>query len=216
VELVAEVARTDVGDDLSERAEKMTTSTQAAAVAAPGETRAPHRPNRVPLNSEAYARVAEFLYEEALLLDDLRLVDWTGLLTEDLIYTAPLRQTRHFSEHQLSIVRSVKHFDETYNSIMSRVGRLTESGSAWAEDPPSRTRRLVTNILVDATDNPDEFDVTSYVLLARSRFEESDMGILSMVRYDRLRMTGGRLKLARREIIIDQSVLGMPNLAVFL
>jgi 3-phenylpropionate/cinnamic acid dioxygenase small subunit len=199
----------------------MTPSNQAAAAAAvnvaePAQARAPNRPNRLALNSDAYGLVAEFLYEEALLLDDLRLVEWTQLLTEDLVYTAPMRQTRHFAEHHLSIVRSVKHFDETYNSIASRVGRLTQTGSAWAEDPPSRTRRLVTNILVDATDNPDEFEATSYVLLARSRFEESEMGILSMVRYDRVRLVEGRMKLAKREIIIDQSVLGMPNLAVFL
>jgi hypothetical protein len=54
------------------------------------------------------------------------------------------------------------------------------------------------------------------VLLTRSRFEESELMILSMVRHDRLRRVGDRLKLARREIIVDQSVLGMPNLAVFL
>jgi 3-phenylpropionate/cinnamic acid dioxygenase small subunit len=170
----------------------------------------------VPLGSAAYNQVAEFLYEEARLLDDLKFVEWTECLAEDLAYTAPLRQTRHYSEQQLSIIRTVKHFDETYASIKSRVGRLTETNSAWAEDPPSRTRRLVTNILVDATDDPDEFEATSYVLLARNRFEQTDMMVLSMVRYDRLRKVGDRMKLAKREIIIDQSVLGMPNLAVFL
>jgi 3-phenylpropionate/cinnamic acid dioxygenase small subunit len=174
------------------------------------------RPNRIPLGSDAYNAVAEFLYEEALLLDELRLVDWTECLAEDLIYTAPMRQSRHFADQQKSVIRTVKHFDETHASILSRVGRLTQTSVAWAEDPPSRTRRLVTNILVDATDAPDEFDATSYVLLARSRFEETDMMVLSMVRHDRVRKVGDRMKLAKREIIVDQSVLGMPNLAIFL
>lgn len=195
----------------------METVQQSAPVAAPQvEPRAPFRPHRLPVGSDAYNRVAEFLYEEALLLDDLRLAEWTEGLAEDLVYTAPLRQTRHFSEQHLTVIRSVKHFDETYDSIMGRVGRLTKTNSAWAEDPPSRTRRLVTNILVDATDNPNEFDATSYVLLTRNRFEESEMMVLSLVRYDRIRLVDGRLKLAKREIIVDQSVLGMPNLAIFL
>jgi 3-phenylpropionate/cinnamic acid dioxygenase small subunit len=193
----------------------MSTPQHAAAPETPA-AKAVFRPNRIALGSQAYNAVAEFLYEEALLLDELRLVDWTDCLAEDLIYTAPLRQTRHFSDQQKSIVRTVKHFDETHASILSRVGRLTQTSVAWAEDPPSRTRRLVTNILVDATDKPDEFDATSYVLLARSRFEDTDMMVLSMVRYDRVRLVEGRMKLTKREIIIDQSVLGMPNFAIFL
>jgi 3-phenylpropionate/cinnamic acid dioxygenase small subunit len=193
----------------------METPQMSVADTAAPEARAPSRPNRVPVGAPAYNAVAEFLYEEALQLDDLRMEDWVEGLAEDLVYTAPMRQTRHFSDQARSIVRSVKHFDETYTSIQGRINRLN-SNTAWAEDPPSRTRRLVTNILVDATEDPNEFDVTSYVLLTRSRYENSEMQVLSMVRYDRVRKVGDRLKLARREIIIDQSVLGMPNLAVFL
>jgi hypothetical protein len=41
--------------------------------------------------------------------------------------------------------------------------------------------------------------------------------MLSCVRHDLVRRSGaGAFKLARREIIVDQSVLGMANLAVFL
>jgi 3-phenylpropionate/cinnamic acid dioxygenase small subunit len=193
----------------------MSTS-QSAVVPAEMNAGAAFRPARAPLGSSAYNTIAEFLYEEALLLDELRLVEWTQRLAEDLVYTAPLRQSRLFSEQQASIIRTVKHFDETYESLISRVGRLTQTSVAWAEDPPSRTRRLVTNILVDTTENPNEFDATSYVLLARSRFEQTDMMVLSMVRHDRIRKVGEHMKLARREIILDQSVLGMPNLAIFL
>ena len=108
------------------------------------------------------------------------------------------------------------HFDETYASIRGRVGRITDTRSAWAEDPPSRTRRLVTNILVDSTDDPDEFEVKSYLLCSRSRFEETNLLFLSCVRHDLLRRYDDGIKLARREIIVDQTVLGFPNLAIFL
>ncbi|MBJ7483307.1 3-phenylpropionate/cinnamic acid dioxygenase subunit beta [Brevundimonas sp.] len=177
---------------------------------------APFRPNRVPVGSPAYNQIAEFLYEEAWLLDEIRLKDWVARLDIDLRYTCPVRQTRSLKHHSQSIVRTVMHFDETYASIRGRVGRITDTQSAWAEDPPSRTRRLVTNILVESTDDPDEFEVKSYLLCSRSRFEETTLLMLSCVRHDLLRRHGASFKLARREIIVDQTVLGFPNLAIFL
>lgn len=176
----------------------------------------PFRPNRVPLGSPAYNEIAEFLYEEAWLLDEIRLAEWVARLDVDLRYTCPVRQTRPLHQNAQSIVRTVMHFDETYASIRGRVGRITDTRSAWAEDPPSRTRRLVTNILVDSTEDPDEFEVKSYLLCSRSRFEETTLLMLSCVRHDLLRRHGDSFKLARREIIVDQTVLGFPNLAIFL
>ncbi|WP_209320466.1 3-phenylpropionate/cinnamic acid dioxygenase subunit beta [Brevundimonas sp. AJA228-03] len=177
---------------------------------------APFRPNRVPVGSAAYNQIAEFLYEEAWLLDEIRLKEWVARLDTDLRYTCPVRQTRSLAQHAQSIVRTVMHFDETYASIRGRVGRITDTKSAWAEDPPSRTRRLVTNILVESTDDPDEFEVKSYLLCSRSRFDETTLLMLSCVRHDLLRRYDDGFKLARREIIVDQTVLGFPNLAIFL
>jgi len=177
---------------------------------------APFRPNRVPVGSPDYNQIAEFLYEEAWLLDEIRLKDWVARLDIDLRYTCPVRQTRSLAQHSQSIVRTVMHFDETYASIRGRVGRITDTKSAWAEDPPSRTRRLVTNILIESTEDPDEFEVKSYLLCSRSRFEETALLMLSCVRNDLLRRYDNSFKLARREIIVDQTVLGFPNLAIFL
>jgi len=176
----------------------------------------PFRPNRVPVGSPTYNQIAEFLYEEAWLLDEIRLAEWVARLDFDLRYTCPVRQTRSLAQNAQSIVRSVMHFDETYASIRGRVGRITDTRSAWAEDPPSRTRRLVTNIMVESTDHPDEFEVKSYLLCSRSRFDETTLLMLSCVRHDLLRRHGDSFKLAQREIIIDQTVLGFPNLAIFL
>ena len=174
------------------------------------------RPRRVPVGSDVHNQISEFYFEEAFLLDEIRLVEWTERLTEDLAYSCPIRVTRSLAEQDKTIVRTVMHFDETYMSILGRVGRLTKTKSAWAEDPPSRTRRFVTNILVNATDNPDEFEVTNYLLCSRSRFEETDLKFMSAMRNDRMRRVNGEWKLCRREIILDQSVLGFPNLAIFL
>jgi 3-phenylpropionate/cinnamic acid dioxygenase small subunit len=181
-------------------------------------TEAPPTPksDRVPVGSALYNHIVEFLYEEAALLDQLRLQEWGARLAQDLIYTAPLRETRSMDTQSASLVRSVQHFHDDWRSVMGRIMRLTGTKSAWAEDPPSRTRRLVTNVLVAKTAKPDEFSVTSYLLIMRSRFNFSEFDLISAERRDLLRQDGDSFKLARREIIVDQSVLGTPNLAIFL
>jgi 3-phenylpropionate/cinnamic acid dioxygenase small subunit len=169
----------------------------------------------VPVGSAVYNGIVQFLYEEAALLDQIRLNEWGERLAADLTYTAPLRETRGTANQAATFVRSVQHYHDDYRSVMGRIMRLTGK-SAWAEDPPSRTRRLVTNVMVHATDKPDEFAVVSYLLVTRSRFNFDQFDLISAERHDVLRVDGASFKLARREILLDQAVLGTPNLAIFL
>jgi 3-phenylpropionate/cinnamic acid dioxygenase small subunit len=171
---------------------------------------------RVPLGSDTYNRIVEFLYDEAKLLDDLRLKEWGATLAEDLTYNAPLRLTRSSNQLAATYVRTMQHFHDNHRSMMGRILRLTETRSAFAEDPPSRTRRLITNVRVETTDRSDEFKVLSYLLVTRSRFNFDEYDLISAERHDVLRQVGGAFKLARREILLDQAVLGTPNLAIFL
>lgn len=170
----------------------------------------------VPIGSPTYNRVLEFLYTEAHLLDEIRLKEWAATLAQDLVYTAPLRETRPVAQTAASYVRSTMHFEDDWRSIMGRVMRLTGTKSAWAEDPPSRTRRLVTNVWVEQGDKADEFRVRSNLLVTRSRFNFDELDLISAERRDLLRSVDGAFKLARREILLDQAVLGTPNLAIFL
>lgn len=179
-------------------------------------TDAPPAATRVPVGSPVYNTILEYLYEEAALLDQIKLQEWGARLATDLVYTAPLRETRGMSHQAASYVRSVQHFHDDYRSMMGRIMRLTGTKSAWAEDPPSRTRRLVTNVLVHTTAKPDEFAVVSYLLVTRSRFNFDEFDLISCERHDVLRRDGESFKLAKREILLDQAVLGTPNLAIFL
>jgi 3-phenylpropionate/cinnamic acid dioxygenase small subunit len=169
---------------------------------------------RVPLGSEIYNRILETLYDEAAALDERRFDDWAEMLGEELIYTAPVRVTRTGPHKDRDIMRTMFHFDDDYQSIMGRLGRLGKS--AWAEDPPSRTRRFVTNVRVGETGTADTYEVVSYLYLERSRFDDPVNEQTTCERRDLWRLVGGTYKLSRREIILDQSVLGMSNLAVFL
>ena len=169
---------------------------------------------RVPLGSPVYNAILETLFDEAAALDERRFDDWTAILATDLIYTAPIRLTRTGPTRDRDVMRSMFHFDDDYNSILMRIGRLHKS--AWAEDPPSRCRRFITNVRVAECGTEGEYEVVSYLFLERSRGDNPENERMSAERRDVWREVNGSFKLARREIIVDQSVLGMANFAVFL
>jgi 3-phenylpropionate/cinnamic acid dioxygenase small subunit len=171
---------------------------------------------REPLSSgsESYARVVDFLYREAELLDHARHREWLSLLTSDVTYVAPVRVT---SAHSLrdSAMDDMGHFDEDHYSLTKRVERL-ETEYAWAEDPPSRTRRFVTNIRCWWGDASGELLTRCNLLVFRSRGDVSGPDLLSAERTDLLREVDGGLRIAHRRILLDESVLRTQNLAIFL
>lgn len=154
---------------------------------------------------------------EARLLDELRHAEWLELFTEDLHYWAPLRTNRLRRERRLAdgVPGEVAIFDETKASLAWRIRRF-DSGMAWAEDPPSRTRHLITNVMVRAADEPDEYVAESAFLCYRNRLER-EVDLYAGGRTDLLRRTGdGRLLIARRTILLDQNVLLAKNISTFL
>ncbi|MCL5077364.1 MAG: aromatic-ring-hydroxylating dioxygenase subunit beta, partial [Actinobacteria bacterium] len=93
----------------------------------------------------------------------------------------------------------------------SRVARLGTK-SAWADDPPSRTRHFVSNILVQPGADSSEYLVTSALNFVRNRGSICVSDQLTGKRKDILRRVQGDLKIASRDVYLDQVVLGTPNL----
>src|SRR3546814_4753335 len=118
----------------------------------------------------------------------MRFDAWEALLALDLSYRVPLRVTRSTTGQARSVDCVMMHFDDDHALIKGRIGRLV-TRSAWAEDPPSRTRRLVTNVRVETTANDREFAVRSCLLLTRCRSEQAHLFLLSAERHDILRQT---------------------------
>jgi 3-phenylpropionate/cinnamic acid dioxygenase small subunit len=163
-----------------------------------------------------YVDFVEFLYYEAAILDDFRLEEWKQLLAEDLTYCMPVRVTR-FRDEGSEFADRMGHFDDTYLSIALRIDRLVAAKDlVWAENPASRSRRFVSNIMVFATDRDGEYEVHSSILLLRYAGDQVTPTHLSAARHDIIRRTGKALKLARREIYVDQTRLATANLGVFL
>jgi 3-phenylpropionate/cinnamic acid dioxygenase small subunit len=171
--------------------------------------------DRVSHGSALYNQVADHLYDEAAMLDNLELREWQKSFTQDILYQAPVQLTGRKSE-RLPKKRQMMHLFENYFSMELRIHKVSDTAVCWAEEPRSRTRRLITNIRVWNTEKENEFAVVSYFMVPRNRFEASDYQLLSGERHDRFRLEDGKFMLARREIILDMSVLSMPNLAIFL
>lgn len=165
---------------------------------------------------DTHFEVEQLYYEEADLLDDGRYVDWLDLLAEDLTYWMPIRTNRLRRQQALSVARpgEAAYFDETKESLAWRIRRF-DSGMAWAEDPPSRTRHLVTNVRVRHTEDAAELLATSAFLVYRNRLEREE-GVFAGRRTDLLRRgSHGGLLVARREILLDQNILLAKNISTF-
>jgi 3-phenylpropionate/cinnamic acid dioxygenase small subunit len=167
----------------------------------------------IPFASERHHGVHEFLVVEAELLDARRYDDWLALLTEDVVYRMPVRVTIS-STLEGSVLDGMDHFSEDRYSLERRVARFATE-HAWTEDPPSRTRHFVSNVRAYEGEREGETVAKSYLLLFRSRLDVREPDFVVGERTDVLREVDGRLKLARRDFLVDESVLRTQNLAIF-
>jgi 3-phenylpropionate/cinnamic acid dioxygenase small subunit len=175
-------------------------------------------------NSTAYLtlmrEIEDLLYAEADYLDEREFEKWLALFTDDVRYWMPIR--KNVSSDNLARETTAEddiawiHDDKA--TLIKRVEQI-RTGIHWAEEPLSRVSHVVTNIrLVDPVSSIEDgktATVKSRFLVYRNRLE-TETDILVGRREDVLRREGGALKIARRKILIEQSVLMAKNLTVFL
>ena len=179
------------------------------------------------MQDDVLRQVEQFLYREARLLDSRQFRRWIGLLADDLRYWIPMRSNRYsaasksisilagsrYEEDDLSKKSDQAFMDEDKGSLRRRVDRL-DTGMAWAEDHPSRTRHLISNVEVEPGERESEVKVYSNFIMYRSRGEtEEDFYVGS--REDVLRNVDGSWQLASRKIVFEQNVLSAKNLSNF-
>lgn len=159
--------------------------------------------------------VEDFLYREAELLDERRFEEWLALFTDDVRYWMPMRRNVPADEMEREFTREgldVNWFDEGKDTLTRRVKQI-RTGVHWAEQPPSRTCHMVSNVQVLSADG-GEVHVKSRFLLYRNRVE-TETDVLVGKREDVLRRVNGSFQIARRKIVLDQNVLLAKNLTFF-
>lgn len=161
--------------------------------------------------------VSEFLYREAELLSDRKYEEWLDILAEDISYRMFILRNLSGKEQKSEYFDGpldVSWFDEGKETISKRV-RQIRTHQHWAEEPPSRTTRYITNLRILEAD----FESAPALVRTRCNFmvnrnrNESDDDCLYGHRIDVLSRDGGTWHIKDRKIYINQSTILMGNLS---
>jgi 3-phenylpropionate/cinnamic acid dioxygenase small subunit len=155
----------------------------------------------------------QWLIEEAQLLDDIQFDDWFNLMHTSLQYQMPVRVNKEGTERP-DYSTEMFTFNDDIELLKLRVERL-KTDYAWAEIPPSRTRRFVSNVSVKEFFEGEKAVVRSYLLIYRSRSTDIHHDLISGERNDEFLFEDGKWKLSKRTFIVDQTTINTRNLAIF-
>jgi 3-phenylpropionate/cinnamic acid dioxygenase small subunit len=168
------------------------------------------------MSYELWYEIQQFLVREARLLDERRFEEWLEIFTDDAVYWMPGRTNPYHSgkvEDSIHKARDLAVFEDTKSTLATRVARL-RTGLAWAEEPPSRTRHLITNIEVEPQPDPSQLKVRSNFLVYRAQLEQDKDFFIGM-RDDSLRRVNGDWKIASRAIVMEDVVHDTKPLSIF-
>ena len=150
--------------------------------------------------SDLRAEVEDLFFREAELLDQWRLDEWLTLLTDDAGYYVPPNDKPEASHRDTLFTIADNHA-----RLIERVRRVLDP-NCHAEQPRSRTRRLIANVRI-AAEAGDTVDATANFIVHRFRRGEDRRVFVGQYRY-RLRRVAGALKIAERRVILDAEELG--------
>jgi 3-phenylpropionate/cinnamic acid dioxygenase small subunit len=102
--------------------------------------------------------IEDFLYLEAAHIDEGRFGEWLELFTEDAHYWAPANANDIDPNTHVSII-----YDD-HARLGERVHRL-QSGNAYGQVPPSKTRHLITNVRVLAGDEQTAVVSSNFLIM---------------------------------------------------
>jgi p-cumate 2,3-dioxygenase beta subunit len=146
--------------------------------------------------------VEHFLYEEAELLDTWQFNEWVALFTEDATMHVPA-----LDDPTRDPAQSVFLVADDLPRIQSRVRQLL-GDTAWAENPRSQTRRLITNVRVTAVDG-DTVRATANFLVHRSRMERIST-FVGQYQYKLIRHAESFM-IAERKALLTQDTLRLQG-----
>jgi benzoate/toluate 1,2-dioxygenase beta subunit len=149
----------------------------------------------------------ELIFQEAELLDARRFQEWLGLFAKDARYWVPLHEGQTDPEGELNIV-----YDDR-NRLEDRVYRI-ESGYALAQDPPSRTARVISNLRVSSEAESDLLAVRSTFVIVEVR--PGRQQVLGGHYTHHLRREDGGLKIVLKRVDLANSEEPLSNLTFIL
>ncbi len=150
-------------------------------------------------------QIEDFIYREARLMDEHQYDDWLALWTDDAVYWVPS------NKDDIDPMLSVSIIYDDRRRIGDRIDRL-KSGMAYAQKPPSRMRRVVSNLEVEEGGNGE---VTTYSNFVLTEMRRGVRNIWSGRTVHKLRLEDGDLKMAFKKVLLLENDTEIPSL-VFL
>jgi 3-phenylpropionate/cinnamic acid dioxygenase small subunit len=143
-------------------------------------------------------RVSQFLFREARLLDEWRLLEWYDeLLTDDIRYSVPATDVRGETADALGLI------DDDAARLRQRIGQLL-NGEVWCENPRSRTNRMISNVEI-LSERGSHLDVAANVVVYRFGHGRSD-AYVGKCRFG-LVAEGESFRIRRRIVVLDHETL---------
>lgn len=177
-------------------------------------------------DSELLARVGQFYYREARLLDERRFQQWFTLVDESIEYSIPTRfvpqpdPEKRDTEEFLALERELERDDggngsplrhDHYLETFARTIRMYKT-NAWAESPAPRTRRFISNIEVEPLGEGEYRAYSNFQMFYSHR--GADNHTYTGGRRDILRERDGDFRVCKREVITDWDIITVPTLAL--
>lgn len=143
--------------------------------------------------------IEEFLYREAALLDEWKLEQWLALFTDDATYHVPTVGTAP----DVTPDNTLFYIADDHDRLRERVVRLQKK-SAHVEWPRSRTRHMVTNVLIDSREG-NELAISAAFSVHRFKNGHAD-NYVGRYRY-RLVVDGNSLRIREKRCMLDMDAL---------
>jgi 3-phenylpropionate/cinnamic acid dioxygenase small subunit len=155
------------------------------------------------VDDATYLEIQRFLFREAALLDRRDYAGWLALTTDDIRY----RVNAMVSRDAGTVAVDYAIVDEDRLGLKSRIDQISNPRLTRAENPPSMTRRVVSNIEAYVDASAEHFQTNSYLVAYRGRPSLPEGGFYVAERRDLLRRTAAGWRLAKRDVHLDQVML---------
>lgn len=144
----------------------------------------------------------DILYREARLLDDQRYSDWLEMLAEKVSYWVPCNGDGTDPNREVTLV-----FDDR-ERLNDRINRLS-SGLVHAQSPPSKTKRIISNVEIEESDDDSATVLSAFMMYELRRGKER----IFAGRYEhRLQATAGQWKIASKKAVLVNNDEVIDNL----
>ena len=147
-------------------------------------------------------QIENFLYREARLMDEHAYDEWLSLWAEDALYWVPCNEDDIDPQRHVSIIY------DNRPRLEDRIERL-KSDAAYAQDPKSRLRRVVSNVEIEEEDNGE---VTVYANFNLTELRRSRQDTFAGRTIHKLRPQDASFKIAYKKVLLVNNDEVIDNL----